>query len=232
MDFRQLHGEQMTGESWLVRNTWEKLDRSQSHRVGMAKVPKFFGATAIRVIINDAWRIQDVRDLLDGDNGEKRHEFKATHCFRKYFETKCQLKMNHNNIKLLMDHSFGESQNYHRPIEDDLLEDYLKVVDLLTISEENRLKLKVQKLETDKVDNARLDAKIDALARQTLKTQALVYKDRPRDTAFLTLEPWEMENPAADKRRMTEEEIEDKIQWERQKRAARRIAEKKLLAEL
>jgi hypothetical protein len=25
--------------------------------------------------------------------------------------------MNHNNIKILMDHSLGESQNYHRPTE-------------------------------------------------------------------------------------------------------------------
>lgn len=36
--------------------------------------------------------------------------------------------MNHNNIKLLMDHSLGESQNYHRPIEQVLLEDYLNAV--------------------------------------------------------------------------------------------------------
>jgi hypothetical protein len=39
--------------------------------------------------------------------------------------------MNHNNIKLLMDHSLGESQNYHRSIEhieQVLLEDYLNAV--------------------------------------------------------------------------------------------------------
>lgn len=36
--------------------------------------------------------------------------------------------MNHNNIKLLMDHSLGESQNYHGPIEQVLLEDYLNAV--------------------------------------------------------------------------------------------------------
>jgi hypothetical protein len=36
--------------------------------------------------------------------------------------------MNHNNIKLLMDHSLGESQNYHRSIEQVLMEDYLNAV--------------------------------------------------------------------------------------------------------
>lgn len=49
-----------------------------------------------------------------------------------------------------MDHSFGESQNYHRPTEDELLEDYLKVVGLLTINEENRLKLENQLLKNER----------------------------------------------------------------------------------
>ena len=158
MNFRKLHGEQISGESWLVRNTWEKLDRTHSNRVGMANLPKFFSATAIRNIINDAWRIQGVRDLLDTGNNEKRHEFKLTHCFRKYFETKCQLKMNHNNIKLLMDHSLGESQNYHRPTEEELLNDYINVVDLLTVNDEFRLKRKIQVLEVEK-------SKLETIAR-------------------------------------------------------------------
>jgi len=148
MDFRNLHGENVTGESWLMRDTWEKIDRDHSHRVGMAKVPKFFGSIPIRNMISEAWRVQGVRDLLDSH--KKRHEFKSTHSFRKYFETKCQFKMNHNNIKLLMDHSLGESQNYHRPTEQDLLEDYLNVVDLLTINEEFRLKNKIELLQVEK----------------------------------------------------------------------------------
>ena len=40
-----------------------------------------------------------------------------------------------------MDHSLGESQNYHRPVEQELLEDYLKAIPLLTINEDNRLML-------------------------------------------------------------------------------------------
>jgi hypothetical protein len=49
-----------------------------------------------------------------------------------------------------MDHSLGESQNYHRPTEQELLEDYLNVVDLLTINDEFRLKRKIEVLEVDK----------------------------------------------------------------------------------
>jgi hypothetical protein len=58
--------------------------------------------------------------------------------------------MNHNNIKLLIDHSLGESQHYHRPTEQELLEDYLNVVDLLTINDEFRLKRKIGVLEVEK----------------------------------------------------------------------------------
>ena len=43
-----------------------------------------------------------------------------------------------------MDHSLGESQNYHRPSEEELLEDYLNAVDLLTINDENRLMKKIK----------------------------------------------------------------------------------------
>ena len=34
-----------------------------------------------------------------------------------FFETKCQkAKVNHNYIKILMDQSFAESKNYHKPV--------------------------------------------------------------------------------------------------------------------
>ena len=159
MDFRELHGEVISGESWLMRDTWEKIDRYHSHRIGLAKFPKKFGRIAIGNMIGEAWRVQGVRDLLDPAKKIKRHEFKSTHSFRKYFETRCQLKMNHNNIKLLMDHSLGESQNYHRPTEEELLEDYLNVVDLLTVNDEFRLKRKIEVLEVEKsqLDNIAKD---------------------------------------------------------------------------
>jgi hypothetical protein len=140
MEFRHLHGEEVNGNSWLMRDVWQKTDKAHGHRIGLAKYPKRLTSSAIKNLIYEAWKIQGVRDKLSIPE-KKRHEFKSTHGFRKYFETKCQLaKMNHNNIKLLMDHSLGESQNYHRPTEEELLEDYLNAVDLLTINEENRLK--------------------------------------------------------------------------------------------
>ena len=126
MDFRHLHGEEVTGESWLMRDTWQKIDREHGHRIGLAKYPKKMNSVAIRNMIYEAWKVQGVRSKLS-DPERKRHEFKSSHGFRKFFETKCQnSKMNHNNIKLLIDHSLAESQNYHRPTTEELFQDYVE----------------------------------------------------------------------------------------------------------
>jgi integrase len=210
MEFRKLHGENVTGESWLMRDTWEKIDRDHSHRIGLAKYPKKFGGMSIGNMIGEAWRIQGVRDLLDPAMKIKRHEFKSTHCFRKFFETRCQSKMNHNHIKLLMDHSLGESQNYHRPTEQELLDDYLHAVNNLTINEENRLKMKVELLEHEKTNYEKLDAKIDALQRE-------FYRNKVRtEWAGLTKDD------------LSEDVIEQKIQERRMLDNARRQSENEI----
>jgi hypothetical protein len=62
------------------------------------------------------------------------------------------------NVKMLMGHDTGLEKSYYKPSEKELLEDYLKVVDLLTINEESRLKGKVETLTIEK-------SKIESLFR-------------------------------------------------------------------
>ena len=55
------------------------------------------------------------------------------------------------NVKILMGHDTGLEKSYYKPSEKDILEDYLKVVDLLTINEINKLKLEFEeKLQAEK----------------------------------------------------------------------------------
>ena len=128
-----------------------EIDKNHGHRIGLAKYPKQLNSSSIRNLVYDAWKVQGIREKLS-DPYKKRHEFKSSHCFRKFFETKCQQgQMNHNHIKLLIDHSLGESQNYHKPDENQLLQDYYNHgIDLLTIDETNKLKKKIQTLEVEK----------------------------------------------------------------------------------
>jgi hypothetical protein len=64
---------------------------------------------------------------------------------------------------MLLGHSVGLGGSYYRPTTKKLIDEYLKAVNNLTINEENRLKIKVKHLETDKVNYETLDKKIDEL---------------------------------------------------------------------
>ena len=155
MDFRSQQGETITGESRLMRDIWNtgkiminsKESNLKKGTCGIVSIPKKADANAIRQIFTRAWKIQNVRP---SDNNIKRHEFKSTHCFRKYFETHAMESMKLLNVKILMGHDTGLEKSYYKPDEKTLLEDYLKVVDLLTINEENRLRKKVEMLRFEK----------------------------------------------------------------------------------
>ena len=150
MDYRASYGERISGNSWLMRDIWQKTHHRYSHRIGLAAEPEQLKSTAIKNMISSMWQVVGVRNQLD--QGQKRHEFKGLHGFRKFFETHCQLVMNHNNIKMLMAHSLGESGNYHRPTETQLLDDYLKAVDSLTVNQENRLFKRINELQEKNIE--------------------------------------------------------------------------------
>ena len=48
------------------------------------------------------------------------------------------------NVEILMGHSVGISDSYYRPTEIEIMQDYLKAVDALTVSQENRLRDEVE----------------------------------------------------------------------------------------
>jgi hypothetical protein len=84
---------------------------------------------------------QGLRKKLE--NGKKRHPFQANHSLRKWFKTRCEISgMLPINVEMLLSHETGISDSYYRPTENDLLQSYLKTVDMLTI---NGDKLTLQK---------------------------------------------------------------------------------------
>ena len=149
MDFRELHGEKITGESWLMRDQWQKIDKDHGHRIGLAGKPKKFDAEGIRRLIYDAWKVQGVITIHDSKSEEKHHPFKSSHGFRKFFETQCERVIKSEDVEIMMGHGAskrGLKANYYRPKEEYLLEQYLKASDLLTINDSQKLKKKVEEL--------------------------------------------------------------------------------------
>jgi hypothetical protein len=62
---------------------------------------------------------------------------------------------------MLLGHSIGLSNSYYRPDATEILDEYLKAIDYLTISNENRLIKKVQQLtiRSDKLDDLNEEVK-------------------------------------------------------------------------
>lgn len=154
MDFRASFGEEITGESWILRNTWQKVKPRYGHRIGLAKYPKQFKSTGIKTLVGRALQIQGIRPKLDLRNGEKNHDWKTLHGFRKFFKTQTERVMKSLNAEILMGHDIGLANSYYKPSEQELLQDYIKAIDLLTINnDKSRLEKQLKELKEKSKDN-------------------------------------------------------------------------------
>lgn len=128
MKYRSNCGEQITKDSYVMRDIWQTDDMDGIQN------PHFLNQAAITRLLNRAWQAQKIRTKLS--KGEKRHEFKTAHGFRKYFKTQSeQARIPSIKIELLMGHSLGVSDSYVRFTEEQILEDYLQIVDYLTVNQ-------------------------------------------------------------------------------------------------
>ncbi len=103
----------------------------------MATHPKKLKSSGIKRIIERALWEQGLRKPLI--NGEKRHEWKAAHGFRKFYKTRAEQVMKPINVEITMGHNIGLSRSYYKPTEKDVLGDYLKAAELLTINTDKLL---------------------------------------------------------------------------------------------
>ena len=77
-------------------------------------------------------------------------------------------------MEILLSHSTGISDSYFRPTETELLEEFLKATDFLTIAEENRLRKKIDDLSEESKNNDYImqgkwlekDKKIEVLSKK------------------------------------------------------------------
>jgi len=128
MDYRSSCGEKINKESFAMRDLWQTNDLE-----GITN-PKPLNTFSITRLLNRAWQAQKIRPQLQ--KGEKRHEFKTAHGFRKYFKTQMeQARVPSIKIELLLDHSIGISDSYAKFSENEMLEDYLIGTDYLTVNQ-------------------------------------------------------------------------------------------------
>ena len=136
MDFRASYGEKITGESWLMRDLFRTSSVTRNARYGLAKYPRKISEEAITKLLSRAIDEENIREPLK--EGQRRYEWKTSHGQRKFFCTRAEQVMKPLNVQLLMGHDIGLVGSYLKPTEQELLEDYKKAVNLLTINYDNR----------------------------------------------------------------------------------------------
>ncbi|HEY6535648.1 MAG TPA: hypothetical protein VIY08_07620 [Candidatus Nitrosocosmicus sp.] len=128
MNYPTACGEKISKESFVMRDIWQNGDLE-----GAAN-PKPLNSSAITRLLNRAWQAQKIRPQLE--KGEKRHEFKTAHGFRKYFKTQLdQARVPSIKTDLLMGHSIGVNDSYNRFSEEQMLENYLQGIEYLTVNQ-------------------------------------------------------------------------------------------------
>jgi integrase len=170
MKYREFSGELIDENSWVMRDLW---DTRVAQGRGLVTKPHKLTSIGLKKLINRAIWAQGLRKKLE--NGKKRHPFQAIHSFRKWFKTRCEIAgMKPINIEKLLSHSIGISNSYYRPTDTELLEDYLKAVDSLTINKIH--------------NNKKLEKEIDELREKNENNEYVIKsKLQEKDDALITL---------------------------------------------
>ncbi len=146
MEFRTSYGEKIDGNSWLMRDIWQTTNMNYGAKLGLATFPRKLKSSGIKRIIERALWEQGIRTPLK--EGEKRHEWKAAHGFRKFYKSHAEQVMRPINVEITMGHNIGISSSYYRPQEKEVLTDYLNAVDLLSINDNKRkLRSRISEIE-------------------------------------------------------------------------------------
>jgi integrase len=175
--FRREHGEKVYSTSPLFRDKFDPIRGIYGHSKHSKGVVLSMTAPAVRQYYNRLLFSLGIRNQK-----KRRHEF-SVHGFRKFFKTKAEIGgMKPINVETLMGHSTGISDSYYRPTETELLQDYLKVVEQLTISSETRLKAEaaeVNKLKEQETLNAdALTSLSDKVLKLMLQVEELKVKQK------------------------------------------------------
>lgn len=169
IEFRKSHHENITEKSWILR---DEFDVAKSSR-GLAIGPKKLKSSGLKRLIERALWAQGLRKPLE--NGEKRHEFKADHGFRKYFKTMAERHMKSLHVEMLMGHATGLADNYYRISKEEIFSEYLKAIPALSVY---NVPLEFENEQIKDIQNEMMRLKFDMVGLlEILKDKKLITND-------------------------------------------------------
>lgn len=180
--YREQCGEVLNDDSPLIREQFHSGDKDRAAR------PTPTSNSALKMLLVRTVRIAGVKTAHQShDDGRQtqRTEIMLSHGLRKYFDTAlANARLHPVKLAALMGHKEGLQRSYLRASEAELLEDYVKAVNRLTINEENELRLQVDKLQSEKDALIEmLQSKVAAIEKWQQDKEALEEKERELQTA-------------------------------------------------
>jgi len=159
LDYRKRASETITPLSPLFRNDFD-MSSIQSAR-----------KNAKPIILNTLKNILHKRLLKIGlverhssteeYQHQRRNNVPMSHGFRKFWMNQAvKSKLNPEIREMLLGHKIGIASSYYRPTEEDMLAEFEKAIDLLTIDPANRWKRKVEMMEVKKSHYDRLQSEL------------------------------------------------------------------------
>jgi integrase len=148
---RKRYGEKLFPSSYLIREQFDIRDPfaiSKCQKTVSDTLGNKLADLAVRVGIRKKEILKKTEKNL---GGSLRKDIAVCHGFRKFFTTQLvNSKINPEIREMLLGHKIGLAAVYYKPTVDDFVIEFQKAINSLTINEEYRLKMKVQKLEIEK----------------------------------------------------------------------------------
>jgi site-specific recombinase XerD len=152
-EYRKRCGEQLTDDSYFIREQFDVNDFEQIRKHG-----RQISQDTITTILRSLTVRTGIRQINHQYTRRERTKIPVAHGFRKFWTTTViHAGINPEIRELLLGRKIGLAGAYYRPTETDMIEEFIKCINDLTINPENRLRIKVAKLEVEK-------SQIEALA--------------------------------------------------------------------
>jgi integrase len=166
LDYRRRASEDIKPYSPLFRN-----DFNMSSIERTRKNSKPVALETLRNIMHKRLLKVGLIEKYEHDYQQQRHNVPMSHGFRKFWMNQAvnKAKMNPEIREMLLGHRIGIASSYYRPTEDEMLTEFEKAIDALTINPENRLKRRVEKLEVEK-------SQVEALAAEITEIKNVLKK--------------------------------------------------------
>jgi integrase len=183
LQFRERCGEKLGPDSPLFREQFDVNDKENSVNKPRPITSYGIQTTLTNALIKAGLRVRVTQQSEDNDHkntGRVRKEVARFHGFRKYCVTNMKnASLDFSDREYLVGHrkSRGLDVNYDRTSESQRLEQYLKAVDLLTIDDSHRLRLKVDSLEKKNSEIERLKRRISE-SEQSNQEMVREFKDK------------------------------------------------------